>query len=200
MLNLNHNRITKVLTATFLTAVSAQSFAATAPSTVSVTVQNTFTLTEDTALSFGTVRATADPTGGVNIGTLVLAADGTTSTTAVANSSMTQLAAGSVGQFTVTNAAPFTNLTITFPADFELTAAAAPPGSPNFDILQADWTAIIRGGANDGVAYAGGNLQTDVAGTVSFDAGTSLKTDATVTTSAYIDAAYTGNYTMTVDY
>ena len=200
MLNLNHNRITKVLTATFLTVVSAQSLAATAPATASVTVQNTFTLTEDTALSFGTVRATADPNGVANFASLILAADGTTSTATVGNSSMTQLAAGSVGQFTVTNAAPFTNLTITFPPDFELQNGTAPPGSPNFDIFQADWTAIVRGGANDGVAYTPSNLQTDVTGTVSFDAGTSLKTDATVTTSAYIDAAYTGNYTMTVDY
>ena len=202
MLNLNHNRITKVLSATLLTVVSTHSLAATAPSTATVTVQNTFTLTEDTALSFGTVRATADPAG-THIGELALAADGTgTASTTGANASMTELLAGSQGQFTVSNAAPFTDLTITFPADFELTATGAPPTSPTFDVLNADWVATITSGANATIAYNTGtpNLQTASDGTVSFDVGTSLKTDADASTTAYIDAAYTGSYTMTVDY
>jgi len=201
----NLNKITKILGVTFVLVASSNAMAATAPSTVTATVQNAFLLGEDTALDFGTVRATADPVGVANIATLVLAADGTTSTAAVGNSNMTQLLPGSVGAFTVTQAAPFTNLTITFPADFTLTATGAPPTSPIFDVLNADWTAIVRGGANDGAVYADagpgtGNLQTDNLGSVSFDVGTSLKTDTAVTTTTYIDAPYVGSYTMTVDY
>ncbi|WP_281560439.1 DUF4402 domain-containing protein [Thalassomonas sp. RHCl1] len=201
MLNLNHNRITKVLTATFLTAMSAQPFAATlSDATISVTVQNAFDLVEDTELSFGTIRATADPAG-TNVATLAIAADGSVTATPDNNATITQLTAGSVGQFTVSNAATFTDLTITFPgAATTLDNAIAPPTSPDFTV--DTWVAIVRGGANDGVAYNAGapNLQTDNTGTVSFDVGATLSTDANVTTSAYIDDVYDGDYTITVDY
>lgn len=201
----NLNKITKILGVTFVLAASNTVYASTAPATATATVQNAFTLTEDTALDFGTVRATADNTGALNIAAIILAADGSVTTSAVGNASLTQLSPGSVGQFSVSGAAAFTDLVITFPPDFTLTAAVAPPGSPIFDVLAADWVAIVRGGVNDGVAYNAAvgseNLQTDNTGAVSFDAGTSLKTDATVgSTGNYIDDVYNGTYTMTVDY
>ena len=199
MLNLNQNRITKVLTATFLTVVATQSFAATlSDATISVTVQNAFDLVEDTELSFGTIRATADPAG-TNVATLAIAGDGSVTATPDNNSTITQLTAGSVGQFTVSNAATFTDLTITFPgAATTLDNAIAPPTSPDFTV--DTWVAVIRGGANDGLAYAASNLQTDNTGSVSFDVGATLSTDTVVSTSGYIYDLYDGDYTITVDY
>ncbi|MEY8213579.1 MAG: hypothetical protein RPR97_03740, partial [Colwellia sp.] len=115
----------------------------------------------------------------------------------------TSLVAGAPGSYTVDSAASFTGLTITFPAaDITLVAAAAPPGSPTFKINLNSWEALINTGANAGTAYAAGNLQTDVTGAVAFTVGATLDTDndgATIT-SQYIDAAYSGNYTIAVDY
>lgn len=197
----NLNKITKILGATFILVGSCNVLAETLNSTATTTVQNAFTLTETTALDFGTVRAVADPTGGINIAQLVLAPDGTSTTPAVVgNSALTLLTAGSAGVISVTGAAAFTNLTVTFPANFTLTATGAPPTSPTFEVLNADWVGTVVGGANDGATYAGANLQTDSAGVVGMNFGTTLKTDSVASTTAYIDAAYTGNYVLTVVY
>jgi hypothetical protein len=207
----NLNKITKDL-GIALTIVSGASvfmlggnsaFAETVTTaTVTATVQNAFTLVETTPLSFGTVRAVADPTGGVNIAILTLSPAGVmTPTTGVANSALTSLSGGTAGVFTVSGAASFTNLTVTFPVDFTLTTAGAPPGSPVFDIKQADWVGTIVGGVNGGSTYAASNMQTDVSGGVALRVGTKLKTDSTVgTTSQYLDQLYSGTYTMEIAY
>lgn len=199
----NPNKITKILGATFVLVSSNSVFAEqVTTATVTTTVQNAFTLVETTPLNFGTVRAVADNTGAANIAILTLSPAGAIVPTAgVANSALTSLGGANAGVFTVSGAASFTNLTVTFPADFTLTNGAAPPGSPVFDVLQADWVGTIVGGANDGVTYAGGNMQTDVTGAVALNVGTQLKTDSAVgTTGQYLDAAYTGTYTMDISY
>ena len=197
----NLNKITKILGVTFVLAASGVASAATVSSTATATVQNAFTITEDTELSFGTIRATAEPLG-TNVATLVLAADGSVTTPAPGvNSALTQLLPGSVGQFSISNAAAYTNLTITDPSDFELTNGTAPGTSPTFDVTT--FTYIIRGGANDGAAYTGtttGALQTDATGAVSFDMGATLSTDSDTSSTSYIDADYTGTYNMLVSY
>jgi hypothetical protein len=207
----NPNKITKIMgtsltlagAATALMFTSSAAFAeSVTTATVTATVQNAFTLVETTPLDFGTVRAVADNTGALNIAILTLTPAGAiTPTAGVGTSAMTSLSGGTAGVFTVTGAASFTNLTVTFPADFTLTNGTAPPGSPVFDILQADWVGTIVGGANDGVTYAAGNMQTDVTGAVALNVGTKLKTDSAVgTTGQYLDAAYTGTYTMDISY
>tara|TARA_R110002167_G_scaffold348055_2_gene559223 strand:- start:5681 stop:6283 length:603 start_codon:yes stop_codon:yes gene_type:complete len=198
----NPNKITKILGATFILVSSNVALAATAAGTATVTVQNTFTLTETTALSFGTIRAKADATGSTNIAALVLDPDGSTTVTAAGDAEITALTPATAGVFTVAGAASFTDLEIEFPADFKLVFASAPPTSPDFEILQADWTADIIGGANDTLAYNSvtPNLQTDNTGAVAFSVGTSLKTDSATSSTGYLDESYTGNYTMTVNY
>ncbi|MFT6907857.1 MAG: hypothetical protein ACJAS1_004544 [Oleiphilaceae bacterium] len=173
--------------------------------TVSATVQNTFTLAETTALSFGTVRATNDNTNVSNFASLVLSPAGVlTPGSQVGASKLTSLSAGTGGVFTVSGAATFTDLTVTFPANFTLTSPGAPPGSAVFNIIEANWVGKIVGGANDGVALNGtfDNLQTDVNGAVVLNVGTTLDTDilGASTTSGYLDAAYTGTYTMDISY
>ena len=59
----NLNKITKILGATFVLAASTSALAAeTRSATATVEVLNAFTMTVDTALDFGIVRATADDT------------------------------------------------------------------------------------------------------------------------------------------
>jgi hypothetical protein len=173
--------------------------------TVSTTVQNAFTLVETTPLSFGTLRAKNDNTNVANFATLTIAPTGVLTPGAqVGASRLTSLSGGTAGVFTVSGAAAFTNLTVTFPNDFTLTTAGAPPNSAVFNVLKADWTGTIVGGANNGVALNGtfNNLQTNGTGGVALNVGTKLKTDilGATTTSGYIDAAYTGTYTMDISY
>lgn len=198
----NPNKITKILGATFILVSSNSALAATAAGTVSVTVQNTFNLTQTTAIDFGTVRAVGDATNAANIAALVLSPNGTVTTTQVGASAITSLSTPTAGVFTVDSAAPFTDLTVTFPTDFTLTTTGVPSGAARFEIDQADWTGLIVGGADDGSTIAtGGTMQTDASGGVVLNVGTSLKTDSTATfTTGYVDQAYTGTYTMTVNY
>ncbi|MCA1929494.1 hypothetical protein, partial [Rheinheimera sp.] len=86
-----------------------QAIAETVPSTASVTVQNTFTLAQVQALTFGTIRAVADPAG-TQLGSIVVSpnpAIAQTASTNGTNASAQVITAGSAGQFSVTGAAPF---------------------------------------------------------------------------------------------
>lgn len=197
----NPNKITKILGATFVLVSSNFVLAETvSDASVSVTVQNAFSLVETTALSFGSVRAIAQADG-ANVAFLTLDPDGSTTTTPDGTAAITALTAATAGVFTVSGAAPFTDLTVTFPADFELISAGAPPTSPTFDILNADWLGDITGGADDGTQIAdGATMQTDGTGDVVLTVGTKLTTDGDASTTAYLDAAYTANYTMDISY
>jgi hypothetical protein len=198
----NPNKITKILGATFVLVSSNSLLAETvSTATVSATVQNAFSLVETTALDFGTVRASAEA-GGTNVGTLVLNPNGSTTVTSSANAAITSLGTPVPGVFTVSGAAPFTDLFVTFPGDFSLTTAGAPPTSPTFDIPTGSWTGLITGGANDGATLASTTniMQTTSTGGVVLTVGATLTTDADASSSPYIDAAYTGTYTMTVNY
>jgi hypothetical protein len=205
----NLNKITKILGATLVLTASSytsNALAASVNSTATTTVQNAFVLTEDTALDFGTVRATQDASGGTNISKLKLSSsDGTITLTAdpAGTSTLSQLSAGSVGQFTVSGAAAYVDLKIVVPGTFNLSNATAPSTSPDLVVTLPEFT--VRGGANDGDAYVATtgneNLQTDSTGTVSFDLGATLSTDtATDTTTQYIDDVYSGTYAIEVTY
>ncbi|MCP4320540.1 MAG: hypothetical protein GY787_01515 [Alteromonadales bacterium] len=197
----NLNKITKILGVTFVLSASASTFAQTVNSTVTVGVQNAFTVTETTPLDFGTVRATADATNAANFALLVLSPNGTyTPGAAVGASAISSLVPGTAGEFAISGAASFTNLTVTYPVDDAdvLTTAGAPPLSPNFTIVS--WNGIVVGGSNDG-AVATNNVQTDNTGAVGIKIGATLKTDKTTTnTGAYIDAPYSAAYTFDISY
>ncbi|MFT6689672.1 MAG: hypothetical protein ACJAXH_000177 [Colwellia sp.] len=206
----NPNKITKILGATFILVSSNAALAATAPGTVQVTVQNTFNLTETQVLSFDTVRASNDNTSSANFASLIITPNGTdsptiTTTEAVTGSAaaITSLGTPTMAIFTVDAAAPFTDLTVTYPGDFTLTTTGVPTGAAVFNILSASWNGIVVGGNDDGNSITGGSqVETDSLGGIVMQIGTSLDTDilGAATTSGYVDQAYNGTYTMTVAY
>ena len=203
----NPNKITKILGATFILVSSNAALAATAPGTVSVTVQNTFNLTETQVLDFGTIRAQNDNTNVANFASLIITPNGTVTpaitTASIGASTITSLSTPTMAIFTVDSAAPFTDLEVTFPPNFTLTTTGVPANAAVFNILNASWKGYIVGGNDDGTIISDGEtMQTDAAGAVVLQVGTSLDTDilGATTTSGYVDQAYTGTYTMTVDY
>jgi hypothetical protein len=206
----NPNKITKILGATFVLVSSNAALAATAPGTVSVTVQNTFNLTESQVLDFGIIRASNDNTDAANFASLVITPNGTATPTITATEAVTGSAAAisSLGTptmaiFTVDSAAPFTDLIVSYPEDFTLTTTGVPAGAAKFNILKANWNGIVVGGTNDGDSISDQDtMQTDNLGGVVLQVGASLDTDilAGLATSGYVDQAYTGTYTMTIEY
>ncbi|MCZ2720692.1 DUF4402 domain-containing protein [Marinomonas sp. 15G1-11] len=188
-----------VIGSIFLGAASF-SMAETVNTTATVTVQNAFNLVEATPFTVGTIRATADPAG-TETATVVIPADGSapTAATSGAPAAVSVLTAGTPATYTVDSAAGFTSLTLTLPAaPINLTAAAAPPGTPKFTL--GTFTGYITSGPNNGTAYAAANLQTDATGAVSFSVGATLTTDAAASTSPYIDGDYTGTFPVIVIY
>lgn len=168
-------------------------------SNATVTVNNAFTLAESSAMTFGTIRATADTTAAGATASLTLPADGsagavTAATPASAN--IVVITGGTPASFAITNAAPSTPLTLSLPAG--IVNLTTPGGTAAFTV--DTFNAIVRGGPNDGDAYAAANLITDATGAVGFDVGATLHTDAGSPGSDYLDGTYTGSYTVQVDY
>jgi hypothetical protein len=200
----NPNKITKILGATFVLVSSNSVLAETVnDATATVTVQNAFTLTEAVALDFGTIRATADDTAAADVATLILSPAGVTTGSTVNIAAIAPLSGGAAASFTVAGAAPFTDLTITFPGDglTILTGASLPASAANFTI--GTWSALVSGGLNDGdTITTAGTMQTDSTGAVAMAVGATLTTDdaAASITQNYQDAAYTATYTVIVDY
>ena len=184
----NLNKITKILGATFVLVASTQAYAAKSViSSADVTVQNIFNVVEVSALTFGTIRANADPSGVVaNVASLAINSNGTAAVTAGANNAaITALVAGAPGSYTIDSAAPFTDLTITFPAaNIKLVNGTAPPSSAEFTINSASWEALVNSGANTGNAYVAAtpNLQTDASGNAAFTVGAALDTESAAVT------------------
>lgn len=169
-------------------------------SDATVIVNNAFTLGETAEMTFGTIRASAD-TSGTNTASLTLPADGAAgSVTAAtpADANIVVISSGTPASFAVTNAAPFTILTLTLPSS--AITLATPGGTAEFTV--DTFNAIIKGGQNDGDAYTSGtpNLRTDGSGAVGFNVGATLHTDATTPTTDYLDGTYTGSYQVQVDY
>lgn len=198
------NLILTAILSSSLIAVSTISMAETVTSAATVTVQNAFNLTETSAINFGTLRATGDASGGGNIATVTIKADASTAVpTTSGNAELSVITPGNRGEYAVTGAAAFADLTVTFPsAAVFLVNAAAPPSTPQFEVTVAGWEAEIIGGSNDGDAYLSSNLQTDVTGAVGFYLGGVVSTDTRTSgqNGVYTDGAYTGNYTIEVTY
>lgn len=167
----------------------------------SVTVQNAFTFTNDAGLNFGTIRATADPTG-TTTATIVMPANPSADPVATdgTNASIAELVRGERALFSVSGVAPFGTLTLDSTGiTGEVNAVTAPPGTPKFTIdTPTFW--LLTGGAGTGAAITGGTLQVDATGAATFNMGATLTTDAAATTSAYIDGEYRGTFALTLDY
>ncbi|SBT17448.1 hypothetical protein MGA5115_01559 [Marinomonas gallaica] len=169
-------------------------------SNATVTVNNAFTLAESAEMTFGTIRASADTTNNVTA-SLTLPADGSAGTVTAATpaaSNIVVITGGTPASFAITNAAPFTTLTLTLPSS--AIDLVTPGGDAQFTV--DSFNAVVSSGPNDGDAYNSGtpNLRTDASGAVSFDVGATLITDATTPGSNYEDGTYTGSYTVQVDY
>ncbi|TPE54519.1 DUF4402 domain-containing protein [Maribrevibacterium harenarium] len=169
-------------------------------STATVVVQNAFVLTENQALNFGTIRAKAD-TSGSTTASLIIPADGsahsvTRTGNSISQSNIIEITAGAPATYSVSSAAPLTNLTITLPT----TAIALTNNNSVASFTMGSFGAYITSGANSGSAYSASNLQTDANGAVNFSVGATLTTDGSTPAADYTDGTFTGTYTITVSY
>lgn len=200
------NKFTSVAAAFAVLSATSSYALETAQGTATVTVQNSFSFSQATALDFGTIRTIVSSADGTpNVVTMTLPADGSNPTIAettagtgnTRSASMNVITPGTPGEFTVSNAAPNTRLTITLPGTFNLTNGS---GGPTF--LAEVTEALITSGTSANSLYDGTNnfLTTDATGNGSFSVGGTLSTDASGNAQNYQDVAYTGQYTITVDY
>jgi len=198
----NLNKIAKFLSVTIVLAASGTTSAATINSSATVTVNNVILLTEDAALNFGSVRATAEMTAAIGAVLILDPATGVISAGAnvgtATTAELSSLSAGNAGSYSVSDAATFTELTLTLPSTaITLAASSVPTSNPVFTV--DNFTATVVGTGQDATLPT--NLITDATGAVSFNVGASLGTDLSAnTTTTYIDADYTGSYTITVVY
>ncbi len=179
--------------------MSANITAETVTGNASVTVLNAFTITETQPLSFGTLVAFADDdaAGAGGVATAELSsADGAISITNAGNASLTEVSAGQVGIYTISGAAPNTAITLTLPTSATLTD---PSGTETKNFTLGTFTRTV---VTSGTPFT---TDTDATGTLVFNLGATLTTDATGASGssaaeAYLDATYTGTYTVTADY
>ena len=94
-------------------------------------------MTNDSALDFGTIRASAD-LAAAETATLVLAANPatspTTASTSIADAEIAILVPGAPASFSVSGVSPFGSLTITNPTETAISPDAAPAGTAAFTL------------------------------------------------------------------
>lgn len=205
------NQFYIALVATSLSLVASQALAQeTVSSTATVTVSNAFTLQEVAAIDFGTVRLNYAHDGTNDFTTsaaMTINADGSPATfvagvdtvASVSVASFTEILPGSPAEYSITAAAPFTAVSVQSLPTATLTNPASPGatlaltvGTTNFEIV---------GGTNPGDPYTQGaasNMITDATGSVGFLMGGTITTLATDVT--YGDGAYSGTYSVVVEY
>ena len=202
------NHFYTALVATSAVIISSAAVAQeTVTGSATVTVANAFDIQQDVAINFGTLRIFND-VDTTSTGEAIITIPGNSNPMTLAAAVPAEadgniIAQGAPGEFSISGAAPFTPLEITFPsADSVLmTNTAAPPSTPAFVVNFGAATTFVVGGANDGVVYNAvtPNLTTDGAGVVGFRLGGVLNTLAD-TDAVYADGAYTGSFTLTVEY
>jgi len=187
-------------------ASSFSSFAATESFEAKVTVQNAVVLTKDNDLSFGTIRAIADPTGGEQA-TLVVNPDPDASPVSTQSNPVSNTATisviedGEAAGFSVSDVVPNSILTITDPVN-TLIVSSAGQGVNEPDFTVGSWTYFITSGTNAGALYTQGspNLQAGADGAVSFNIGATLSTSSGVSSVDYPDGEYSGSFNIEVSY
>ncbi|MBF7072415.1 DUF4402 domain-containing protein [Glaciecola sp. MH2013] len=191
------NHMLKTIAATSIAVVSFAALSQqTEQTTASVTVQNAFTLTEDAALSFGTITASVFSTAS----TYEVNADGTFGNT---GDNIRVLNPGSPASYTVAAAAPFADLQVrTLQDSVDLENSVAPPGSP---VLTLDTFTISDGTLSGTVNSAADSiaLATDVNGTVTFTVGGTITLAGDITVANHgplVDGDYEGTFSIEVSY
>ena len=210
-------KLNRLATAVIASSLATGSFFASAEqttsSTATVTVQNAFTLTEVTALSFGTIGASASTAalatanhshGYVTVDSI----NGTTSVEDAAGAtvaetvSLFKIADGAPGEYTVSGTAPFTQMKITAPTAATLSNSAAPPANgvfllSNFELSNADGEVITTDTKSAASA-------TDLNGDLTFKLGARLTPAKNAANDAgamsFIDGEYSGSFNVKVDY
>lgn len=173
-------------------------------SSASVVVQNAFDLAEVSAIDFGTVRATVDSdptddTASIHISSFTLGTDGTVSGVsavggATTESSMSVISNGTPGEFAISNASPFTTITISAVSAFDIANASAAPGTAVFGVSNV----LFR---EAGATSDATSVTTDINGEINFTVGADLSTDDNAAAQTnYSDGTYTGNFVMEVSY
>lgn len=176
--------------------------------TATATVASSLTITENTALSFGSLVVINDAVTPA-VATGRVAPTGAFSVpTAPAGTNLIQTGTPTAGNFTInTGVTSFVNVEITFPATTTLTNGAAPPGNGTFVVDRFQIAAPAAGtftgttanlaACNTAIAAAGGDCQfvTSAGGLVTFAMGADIESNAG--TSTYIDGTYTGTYDIT---
>lgn len=176
-----------------------------------VTVKNAFSLTNDSDLNFGTIRASAD-TSGNEVATIVVSSNpATTAVTASAtNAIIAELIAGSPATFSVSGASAFAYLTFDLSnATGNITSVSpAPAGTAFFKMSTPSIRVLTGGNANTNLdltdlTVPAGQLQVDGAGEATFSLGATLSTSNNTddsTTLDYIDGDYSGTFEITLEY
>lgn len=147
---------------------------------ITATVQNAITWVETQPLTFGTFVAISDATDTSNI---VMATAGTTTVNNPGNARIVEITTGQQGIFTASAAAPNTAVTVTTPASVTLTCGACVGSPPDF---------VVNTFTDDAAAT------TDGSGGMTVNVGATLNTVASAT--AYEDGAYSGAYTVSINY
>jgi hypothetical protein len=209
------NKITKILGATFV-LVSSNSVLAeeTSPVSATVTVLNAFDFVKVNDLNMGTVRA-SNVAGASNFATFDLLADGTTAASGDVNGAVIQLlgTAGTPASFTIAGVTSFAPMAVTFPSTATtLLPASAAPTSANFIIpaglsnvaamTTGGYTVAVGGTLVTAQANTVSNIATitaDGAGAAAFTVGARIQTNPDASRT-YTDEAYTGSFTISVDY
>jgi Domain of unknown function (DUF4402) len=168
-----------------LVCVPAFAQSETLSTNVSATVQNSFTLTETTALDFGVFVAIAD-TVGSNTATLTVLATGgapSASNNAPAQFIIVDASSATNGVFGVSNAAPNTTLNVST-VDTNATCGTCGGGNPILTLVSTPQSATAT---------------TDGTGAATINVGATLTT-ATTPAQQYADGTYTGSFNLVVSY
>ncbi len=165
----------------------------TTASNASVTTAAAFTVTETSAIDFGTIVASRRGGGGGAVATLDIGADAANSVTVTnvggaTDDFIVSSVDGDRAQFDIGGALATTVMNIELPAaPITLSCGACAPGTPDFTV-----DTFVDDGADDQVT-------TDGSGDATFYVGATLSTIAG--TGAYEAAgSYTGTYNVTVAY
>jgi hypothetical protein len=211
------NKITKILGATFVLVSSNSVLAQETESTnATVTVLNAFAFDNVDDLDIGTVRAANNNSSDGNFATFDLLADGTTASSGENNGAIIQLIGtpGTPASFTIAGVTAFAQMAVTFPSTATtLFPASAAPTSANFlipaglansaDMESGGFTVAVRDAliptADADAATGIAKITADGAGAAAFTVGARIQTVPSASRN-YTDEAYTGTFTISVDY
>lgn len=187
---------TTVLAATLTAVTSVHVMAKTVTVPATATVNNAITLTNNSELDFGTIRASIDSTA---VATMTIPANGgaiTTDAAGVAN--IQPLEDGVPATFTVADIPAWTNLTLTVPADGVAKLSSPASGSAEF-VMQAFTAYASTTDTEIAIVDEIGTISMGDNTSVDFSIGATLST-VSGATGTYTDAVYNGTFEVTVDY